>query len=100
MTFGLSYFGIDGSLQEVTWVVDRFCSLTRIELFEQIMAEVLRILDEKDMPDTRTIMSAFYEMLDSWKRDTVDHLVGNTIHNSTFKECLKELLAKQDVVPA
>ena len=61
----------------------------------RMMNEVERILHEKDLPDTQTVMSAFYEMLHSWKQDTTAHLVANIIRPDTYQECLKRLLERQ-----
>ncbi len=94
MTFGLECFS-QGDLQEAVSVIDRYCDLTKIELYEGIMDEIERVLlNEKELPDTRTTLLAFFEMLRSWKLETTDHLIRNIMKPITFKDCLKHQLDK------
>lgn len=94
MTFGLEYFTSSNDLVELVSVIDRYCSLTKIELFDRLMHEIESIIDEKELPDTTTVLQSFFDLLRSWKQDTTDHLVSNFINPVTFQDCLKIRLAK------
>ena len=94
MTFGLEYFISHNDLEELVSVIDRYCSLTKIELFDRLMHEI-ELIAEKKLPDTETAMGAFFDLLKSWKQEATENLVTSYTNEVKLQDCLKIRLEKQ-----